>query len=116
MNAKDIARLCYELNKTYCHWLGESPRSSWEEASEVEKQSCLNGVVNALDNDVTFEENHKYWMDLMLNNGWVYHPVRDDEKKQHPWLVPYKSLPKEQKFKIDIFVHAVDCFREDCVL
>lgn len=40
---------------------------------------------------------HDVWAVGRLNDGWTYGPVRDDAKKQTPCLVPYDSLPEEEK-------------------
>ena len=45
------------------------------------------------------ENEHIRWMQEKLVNGWVYAPVRDNEKKHHPLLVPYKQLPPEEQQK-----------------
>jgi hypothetical protein len=42
---------------------------------------------------------HIRWMNDRLSNGWTYAPVRDDAKKRHPLLVPWDSLPDEEKRK-----------------
>jgi len=45
------------------------------------------------------ENEHIRWMQEKLANGWVYAPVRDNEKKHHSWLVPYEQLPPEERQK-----------------
>ena len=40
---------------------------------------------------------HDVWAVGRLNDGWTYDPVRDDVKNQTPCLVPYDSLPEEEK-------------------
>lgn len=40
---------------------------------------------------------HEIWAQERMNQGWVYGPQRDDEKKQHPCLVPYEELAEEEK-------------------
>jgi hypothetical protein len=42
---------------------------------------------------------HIRWMNDRLANGWTFAPVRDDAKKQHHLLVPWDSLPDEEKKK-----------------
>lgn len=43
------------------------------------------------------ENLHDVWAINRINEGWTYGPVRDDEKKQHPDLVPYCALPDGEK-------------------
>lgn len=40
---------------------------------------------------------HEVWAQNRMNEGWVYGPVRDDNKKEHPCLVPYEDLPESEK-------------------
>lgn len=40
---------------------------------------------------------HEVWAAGRLADGWKYGPVRDDEKKEHPSLVPYEHLPEREK-------------------
>lgn len=45
-------------------------------------------------------------------DGWVYGPEKDAEKKVHPCMVPYDQLPKEQRMKDVLFgavVRAMVC-------
>lgn len=40
---------------------------------------------------------HDIWAENRIAQGWTYGEKRDDEKKQHPCLVPYEELPEEEK-------------------
>jgi len=40
---------------------------------------------------------HNVWAQGRLAEGWTYGPVRDDEHKRHPCLVPYHELPDSEK-------------------
>ncbi len=40
---------------------------------------------------------HDIWAENRIAQGWTYGEKRDDEKKQHPCLVPYEDLPEEEK-------------------
>ena len=40
---------------------------------------------------------HEVWAQNRIKEGWTYGPVRDDEKRQTPCLVPYEELPEEEK-------------------
>ena len=43
------------------------------------------------------ENAHDIWARARMDEGWTYGPIRDDEKKQHPDLVPYAQLPDSEK-------------------
>ncbi len=40
---------------------------------------------------------HEVWAAARLREGWTYGPVRDEEKKEHPCLIPYEELPESEK-------------------
>ena len=43
------------------------------------------------------ENNHDHWARKRMDEGWVFGPGRDDERKTHPDLVPYDELPESEK-------------------
>lgn len=43
------------------------------------------------------ENAHDIWARARMDEGWTFGPVRDDEKKRHPDLVPYSRLPESEK-------------------
>ena len=40
---------------------------------------------------------HEVWARQRLADGWKHGPRRDDQKKEHPCLVPYEQLPESEK-------------------
>lgn len=107
MNAIDIARVAYEINRAYCQALGEDPLPAWEEASNWQQASAVKGVqFHLADPDAGPAASHESWMSEKLAGGWEYGPVKDPERKQHPHLVPFESLPAAQQAKYHLF-HAV---------
>jgi hypothetical protein len=40
---------------------------------------------------------HEVWAQNRMNEGWTFGPVRDDQKRQTPCLIPYEQLPEEEK-------------------
>ena len=43
------------------------------------------------------ENAHDVWAKARMEEGWVYGKERDDERKEHPDLVPYTALPDSEK-------------------
>lgn len=41
--------------------------------------------------------NHEVWARQRLSDGWRYGPARDDNRKEHPSLVPYEELSESEK-------------------
>ena len=40
---------------------------------------------------------HEVWAAGRIAAGWKYGPVRDEDKKEHPCLIPYEDLTEEEK-------------------
>lgn len=40
---------------------------------------------------------YEVWSQNRMDEGWTYGPVRNDEKKEAPCLVPYEELPEIEK-------------------
>ena len=40
---------------------------------------------------------HENWARQRIADGWRYGPERDDERKEHPNLVPYEELSEADK-------------------
>lgn len=43
------------------------------------------------------ENTHDIWAEARIAEGWTYGTVRNDDKKEHPNLVPYSALPESDK-------------------
>lgn len=102
-----IACVAHEINRGYCQALGDDSQPAWEEAPEWQKQSAREGVRLHLREDLGPEASHVAWMQHKLDEGWVYGPVKDPVKLEHPCMVPFADLPREQQAKDYIFRAAV---------
>src|SRR6267142_3092272 len=47
--------------------------------------------------EVLASNTHDSWAKQRIAEGWRYGPRRDDERKEHPDLVPYERLPEVEK-------------------
>lgn len=105
-----IAMLAHEANRAYCMGLGDLSQLVWDEAPDWQKESAIAGVNMHLANpNATPEDSHASWLAQKVADGWIYGPVKDAEKKEHPCCVPYDALPESQRAKDYIFrgvVHA----------
>ena len=43
------------------------------------------------------ESNHDHWARQRIEAGWTYGSQRDDARKTHPDLVPYRDLAEDEK-------------------
>jgi hypothetical protein len=108
LDVTKIARVCHEVNRAYCQSIGDDSQPEWNEAPEWQKQSAIDGVKFRIAHPaVSPFEMHDNWWRGKVNDGWVYGPTKDVEKKEHPCMVPYNELPQEQKTKDFLFGQVV---------
>ena len=100
------ARAAHEVNRAYCLAIGDTSQPSWEDAPEWQKASARNGVAGALSGN-TPEQSHASWLAEKKDAGWVFGFEKDAEKKTHPCMMPYVSLPEAQKAKDRLFLSTV---------
>lgn len=106
-----IARVCHEANRAYCKSIGDHSQVDWDQAPEWQKESAINGVKFRIENPgATPEDMHNSWMDEKIEAGWKYGQYKDVEAKEHPCIVEYSKLPKEQQIKDHLFSNIVKAF------
>ncbi len=104
MKVEEIARVCHEVNRSYCTAIGDLSQAAWDDSPEWQRQSAINGVVFTLDHpDAKPSASHESWLAEKDRDGWKYGTIKDPEKKEHPCCVPYDDLPTEQKVKDYLF-------------
>lgn len=111
MNAEKIAQVAHEANRAL-QTVDPDPTipvsPSWDMEKAEIRESTIRGVKAHLENpDTTPEQSHEKWMQDRIDNGWVLGPVKDNDKKEHPLLVPYSELPQSQQVKDALFVAIV---------
>lgn len=107
MTTEQIAMVCHEANRAYCLSIGDGSQAAWSDAPEWQRASAIKGVEFAQANpSAPASAQHDAWWDEKRAAGWVYGPVKDPEKKQHPCCVPFGQLPIEQRRK-DLLFRAV---------
>ena len=112
MTVEDIAKVCHEVNRVYCQSLGDHSQVPWEQAPEWQRLSAVAGVEHRLANPgAPVSASHDSWLAFKKEDGWVYGPKKDVEKRQHPCMVPYDELPPEQRTKDALFVTIVEACR-----
>ena len=104
MDVEQIAHLCHEVNRAYCRTLGDDSQPSWEAAPTWQKTSAIAGVTAILKQPtLTPEQSHEGWLAQKRAEGWTYGPVKDPDRKQHPCMMDYHDLPREQQTKDHLF-------------
>jgi len=104
MRIEDVAKHAHELNRAYCLSIGDNSQPSWEEASQWQKDSAINGVIFHINNpEASPSASHENWLKEKLAAGCKFGEKKDPEAKTHPCCVPYEKLPAEQRSKDYIF-------------
>ena len=104
MKTQEIARICHQANKAYCESIGDTTQLDWESAPQWQRDSAVSGVNFVLSNlDAPASANHDAWLKAKVDDGWVFGPVKDAIKKEHPCIVPYDQLPATQQGKDYLF-------------
>lgn len=107
---EDIARVCHEANRAYCLGQGDLTQVGWDQAPTWQRESAVIGVRRALEG-ATPEELHESWLEHKIAEGWIWGPVKDAERRQHPCVVPYAQLPPAQRRKDALFGAIVAALR-----
>ena len=115
MDVENIARVCHEANRAYCHESGDYSQRPWDAAPDSQRESVRHGVrfyLRALADgrEPTGKDAHDAWKAFKVAREWKYGPEKDEAAKTHPCLVDYDELPVEQKFKDYLFIGIVKTF------
>lgn len=102
-----LAQAAHEMNRAYCAAMGDTSQLPWDQAPDWQKDSCISGVRGVLKGN-TPKESHEGWLAHKRADGWVYGPVKDPAKREHPCMVPYEELPVAQKLKDMLFVNTIN--------
>ncbi len=104
MDSEKIAMVCHEVNRAYCQALGDYSQPTWENAPQWQKDSALLGVkLHKENHDAGPQASHESWLAQKLADGWSWGEEKLPEKKEHPCIQPFDTLPKEQQAKDYIF-------------
>jgi hypothetical protein len=104
VKAEDIARLAHEVNRAYCAGIGDHSQVPWDNAPQWQRDSVVAGIsAHLVDMSMTPEQSHAKWVEFKAREGWSYGPVKCPELMEHPCMLPYDQLPKEQRVKDYLF-------------
>ncbi len=110
LNVEQIAEICHEANRAYCKVIGDDTTSGpWDDEPQWQRDSVIEGVekivaVRSMREIPSPEVSHQGWMTTKLKDGWRYGPKKDEKKKEHPCLLPYRELPYTQTVKDMLFI------------
>ncbi len=111
MKVEQIPKTCHQVNKAFCESIGDNSQPDWADAPDWQKESAIKGVNFHLENpDSKPSDSHDSWIKEKKDTGWVFGEIKDPEKKEHPCMVPYNELPKDQQTKDALFISVVRSF------
>ena len=76
----------------------ECPAPPWACAPAYMQATCLDGVRRAMAGE-TPEQHHEAWCEFKRERDWTWGPVKSEDLKTHPCLVPFGELPAYQQAK-----------------
>ena len=109
MQHYDIARLVHAVVREYNIVHGvPGDNFVWFDMDPDYRRSIEDAVLEEMRNPTKEpDESHKKWLKARSDDGWVYGPVKNQAKKEHPCMVPYEELPEVQQYKDILFVTMV---------
>ena len=111
---EQIAKTCHEVNKAFCQAMGDDSQLSWEDAPIWQKDSAITGVkFHIAHPDSKPCDSHNSWLAQKVKEGWVYGEIKNPDKREHPCMVPFEELPKEQQMKDHLFIAVVRSFESN---
>lgn len=113
MKIEDIAEICHQANACYCATMGDYSQPDWSDAPAWQRDSAINGVLFHLNNpDAGPEASHENWLHEKLTDGWKHGAVKNPDIKEHPCVLPFADLPREQQAKDHLFRAIVHGLRD----
>ena len=110
----DLAKVYHEALRVYCSTIGQT-LEPWDEAPEWKRQSSIKNVTEHFfkirrGDYIHPNETHDKWMKERIEQGWIYGPVKDENKKTNPCLVAYGQLPITERLKDYLLIGIVHAF------
>ena len=103
MKIEDVAHVAHEVIRAYDLAFNNDANPPWQLAPEWQRDSAMRGVRAVLMSDLSPEQLHERWLADKITGGWRYGPVKDENEKTHPCLLPYDQLPQWQRVKDYLF-------------
>lgn len=103
-----IAAVAHSINRAYCIATGDHSQPTWQDAPLWQKESAIAGVEFHIANPHAGPDaSHNSWLNQKWQDGWTWGPVKNPDIKEHPCMVKYADLPKEQQAKDHLFIAVV---------
>lgn len=107
MRVEAAARICFEVNKAY-----SGSEDNWDDLTMGEKEELVEAVKTAFFSNYNANIQHHKWCWIYLKKGWKWGKVKDEEKKEHPCLLPWDYLSEEDQLRDHLFVGMVELLND----
>lgn len=113
-NVKNIAKIAYEVVRSYCESVGDYTVDEWDKADKYVRDETILKVEMIIDNMAWSPEHaHEVWLDIMIDKGWIHGDVISWDAQEHPHISPYESLPQLYRITLEIFWGVVKELHKD---
>jgi len=102
-----IARCVHHVNNKICE-LNNEQTIAWEDTPK----HMQDGLISAINDNLSPREGHINWMMNRLANGWKLGAEKSIENKISPCLIPYEELPYAQRIKDSVRQGIVEFLKE----
>ena len=90
----------------------QAPAPPWSRAPKWMKEASVASVSWRINNpNATASAQHDQWMAQKRADGWKFGKTKDANKKTHPMMIPYRSLPLFERRKDALMNAVVDALR-----
>lgn len=104
LTVEQIAQVAHEVNRAYCQALGDHTQKPWYQSPLWQRESAMSGVrLHQAQPGLGPEATHTSWLADKAAAGWTWGPAKDSGAKEHPCMLPFNELPREQQAKDFIF-------------
>lgn len=107
LTVEQVARVAHEANRMFQIHTGDPVVSlPWPHASTEQRAASIAGVDGVLHGRDP-EGLHDDWTTRKTAMGWIWGPVKSEELRTHPALVPYPQLPPDRKMRDALYIAVV---------
>ena len=108
LKAKKIAKIAYAAHIAYCKEVCNFNEPKWKDLPPPQKESIIAGVeMHILSPTMDAPTAHDIFVKTRVAEGWKYGPIASIDKKEHPLLTPFESLPAHEKTAAYLFTEIV---------
>jgi len=115
MDIEQIAKTIHYGLLQYCETLKMNISGEyWDECTHWYKKTLMWNVDQVITGSPSMspERTHENWMTEQLVDGWKYAATYNEEKKEHPFMLPYRQLPDEGKGYVLLFLSMAKAARK----